>query len=132
MDISPCLVCAGRKETRCSFCNGTGKVGDSRSSHYGRGPAGQPPGDPLEGTWHGAQGGHYELKKEGNVYRVDEYGTMGKVGGGIAMLNGASVTLDVTNALLGRYVVQLGLKGNQLRGTMNVMGMPMPFVLSRG
>jgi hypothetical protein len=132
MDISPCLVCAGRKVTRCSFCNGTGKVGGSSPSHFSRGATTQASSDPLEGTWYGAQGGHYELRKQGNVYRVDEYGAMGKVGGGTATLNGASVTLDITNVLLGRYVVQLGLQGNQLRGTMNVMGMPMPFVLSRG
>jgi hypothetical protein len=131
MDISPCVTCGGRGSVRCQFCMGTGNVGAA-------GPVGTPsphqPGaneDILAGRWNAAQGGWYEFAKLGGDYTLTEYGPFGPTGTGVATVSGNTVTLDVTNAMLGRYTVRLRLSGNNMQGTVNIMGVPMPFVLTR-
>jgi hypothetical protein len=132
MDISSCLPCGGRGRVKCQFCRGTGKVGAEGS---GRKPAPRQPGaneDILAGRWNAAQGGWYEFVKLGGGYTLTEYGSFGRTGTGTATVSGATVTLDVKNAMLGRYTVRLRLSGDTMQGTVKIMGVPMPFVLTRG
>jgi hypothetical protein len=132
MDISPCLVCGGRGRVRCQFCGGRGTVGDSAAAGAPAPRRRQPDADVLAGRWNAAQGGSYEFVKQGGGYRLTEYGPIGQTGTGTATLSGHTVTLDVNNVVLGRYTVRLQLGGDTLQGQLNVMGMPMPLVLTRG
>ena len=131
MDMSPCGVCAGRGTVRCQFCGGRGTVGSDPP------PPARFPGrhaghdDPLAGRWSSQQGGSYEFAKQGSAYVVVEYGALGRTGNGRASLKDNVVRLDISNVMLGQYSLSLRLTGDTLRGQLNVMGVPMPFVLMR-
>jgi len=104
-------------------------------------PSGQPHGAPpavteafdpndLSGHWESGNGG-YELARVGDRYDVRETGLMGQTGRGQAVRRGNTLHLVIDNLLLGRIAVDLQFDGKTLRGTVNVMGMPMPLVLTR-
>ena len=134
MDISTCLVCGGKRRIRCQFCGGRGTVGPDMTAPMPpkRARPRAPDEDALEGRWAAAQGGgYYELVKDGSQYSVTEYGPMGETGSGRATRSGDVVTLHITNMLLGAFTLSLRLKGDALHGSLNVMGIPMPFVLTR-
>lgn len=130
MDISACLVCGGKGRIRCQFCQGSGAIGAFA-------PTGRPAprtqassADVLAGRWQG-QGGSYEFVKRDQDYALTEYGAIGRTGSGTATLTGNAVTLNISNVMLGEYSVRLQLQGDTLRGNMSVLGIPMPFVLTR-
>lgn len=135
MDMSPCAVCGGRRQVRCDFCRGTGRI---------NAPGGRPSGGPLspgkrrpsddllEGRWNGASGSWMEFKRAGARYRVTEGGPLGVTGKGTARLRNRTVSLESTNVILGSYRLELRLTDDQLIGQLNVMGLPVPLVLTRG
>ncbi|MDH4163245.1 MAG: hypothetical protein OEW15_11240 [Nitrospirota bacterium] len=116
---------------RCDPCSGTGRF--MRQKPLSSPSAGLPvPGkDILAGTWKGTQGGTYEFINRGGYYELNEYGLLGRSGTGVATLLGNRVELQVTNVLLGRYSFQLEYQENTLRGSMKVLGIPVPMVLTR-
>ena len=87
--------------------------------------------DPLAGRWIGADG-WYQFAKSSGGYAVTHHGEAGQAGSGTAVRRGRSVTLDVTNELFGRHVVQLRVDGDHLEGTMVVRGFEVPILLTRG
>lgn len=131
MDVVPCSACMGTGGTRCQFCGGTGKVPDAG----GAAPEWRSGGthdDAVAGRWNASQGGSYEFVKQGSRYSLTEYGQFGPTGKGTATVTGHIVTLNFTNAVLGRVSLRLRLSGNTMQGAVNMMGMSMPFMLTRG
>ncbi len=132
-DMSPCAVCAGRKRIECQACHGRGQIDLPQT------PVSPPPRPPhprkktsdvLEGYW-SASGGTYEFLKKKRKYRVIETSAAGQTGEGTATLQGNMVTMTLTNILLGTYTVTMTLRGERLEGTVQFMGIPVPFVLTR-
>ena len=134
MDMNACGVCAGKGTIRCQFCGGSGKVGaDPQQGGPPPLPRARAAGeDALAGRWNGQQGTGYEFVKRSNSYEVIEFGPLGRTGAGSAKLSSNIARLDIDNVLFGHYSIDLKLEGDTLKGTLMVMGIPMPMVLNRG
>lgn len=79
-----------------------------------------------------ATDGWYQFAKAPGGYAVTQHGEAGQAGAGTAVRRGRLVTLDVTNELFGRHVVQLRVDRDQLEGRMVIRGFEVPIVLTRG
>lgn len=128
LETIPCLVCKGSGRVRCNFCNGTGQIGSNRPSASAP-RSGQSSNDALEGRWD-TKGGWYEFTKDGDSYSFTEHGAVGKTGSGTATISGDTVTMKGTSPF-GSYTRRFELDGDTLRGSMQVMGMSVPMVLTR-
>lgn len=130
VETLPCLVCGGSRRVRCDLCQGTGQIGTGPGGGSSAPRKRKSNEDVLEGRWN-TKGGWYEFTKEGDHYSVTERGALGKTGSGTATLSSRTVTIQVRN-VMGAYTLQFELDGDTLRGSMKVMGKPVPMVLTRG
>jgi hypothetical protein len=132
LTLSACLVCGGTGRIGCHPCRGSGNVdlrAEAPATPRPRARVGTD--DALAGRWVG-MGGWFQFAKSNGGYAVTQHGEAGQAGSGTAVRRGRTVTLDVTNELFGRHVVQLHVDGDHLEGTMMVRGFEVPVVLTRG
>jgi hypothetical protein len=133
MDMTPCFTCQATGQMRCGFCGGRGTIGFNAPTSVSpparrRGATGT---DVLAGQWYDPQGNYFDIVKKGGGYKVTTHGALGQSGSGTAELSGSTVTLEINEALIGRYALDLELEGDTMQGTVTVMGIPMPLVLTR-
>jgi len=124
LDISTCIVCAGRGRVNCQFCGGRGSVftqGPSSRGGRGRGRGGKD----LRGHWTCQTGTWYEFTGNDPNYDVIEGGPMGQTGQGSAVRSGDRVRLSANNVVAGPYEVELHRKGDSLHGTFSFYGITM-------
>ncbi len=132
-EMSPCAVCAGRKQIPCNVCHGRGEINlpDPPSGFNQKVKSEKKSSDILEGIWT-TSGGSYEFIKEKDKYRVIENSALGKSGEGTATISGNNVTLSMNTKFLGSFTLELELNGDSLEGSISMMGFPVPFILYRG
>ena len=129
VETLPCLVCSGNKRVRCNICQGTGQIGAPSGGGTSAPRKWKSNEDVLAGRWN-TKGGWFEFTKDGDGYSYTEYGAVGKTGSGTASISGQTVTMNGTN-VFGTSTLKLELDGDTLLGSMKVMGLPVPVVLTR-
>lgn len=68
---------------------------------------------------------------DGPIYRYTEWGFIGQVGDGRAIVSGNVVTLQGRNVLLGNYSLSLVVQGSLLIGVSSILGFSIPYQLRR-
>lgn len=145
VEMSPCAVCGGRGRHRCEFCSGTGKIGTPdvpapsvayplpaqphQPSPHPTQPA-TPPPPGLKGKWVAADGSWYQFDGDGPEYALTAGSATGTARGS-ALLEGDEARLVFHVPLLGPLEILLRVQGEELSGTMNVMGVLVPMSFRR-
>ena len=137
-----CGACHGKPLLICRTCTGSGVVGKAPAlvgvpelTAAGTGRPGTPGHalpDRLAGRWKDEDGLWYEFAPDGDHhYRTTAGGPMGVSATGTATLTGHSVKVDASDKLLGRYSLELVMRGTHLEGIDRKAGFPIPLDLVR-
>jgi hypothetical protein len=84
----------------------------------------------IHGRWQ-SQSGWVEFAGTGRSYQYTDWGLLGQVGDGTALVSGNSVTMRGRNVLFGTYELSLVVNGAVMIGAINYMGVPVPVQLWR-
>lgn len=117
----------------CSECGGESERPRSKSSspqHSERREKRRPTYADISGRWQ-SESGWVEFMGDGPIYRYTEWGFIGQVGDGRAIVSGNVVTLQGRNVLLGNYSLSLVVQGSLLVGVSSILGFSIPYQLRR-
>lgn len=128
-----CLPVTNVQNGICSECGNGPESSCSKSSppeHSDRREKRRPPYADISGRWQ-SESGWVEFMGDGPIYRYTEWGFIGQVGDGRAIVSGNVVTLQGRNVLLGNYSLSLVVQGSLLIGVSSILGFSIPYQLRR-